>query len=345
MRYIKKSVALVALGSWLLGIGCGTSEAPESPASAIPDRSFEFALLGDNPYPPENVPRFEKLIADVNRHTALKWVIHLGDVLGSGLVGCSDEVMRARFDLFQQFEAPFIFTPGDNEWFDCVSEAAGGFDDYERLDFLRALFFPNPGLTTGGRAMEVRSQGSEPEFEEFVENALWIDNDVVFSTVHLLALTRPPTDPARAERRMNAALAWIAETFRLATERNSPGVFIAMQADPWVISGPPGPVRQLCSDCLQPRPGLERLYPVLERESVAFGRPVVLAVGDTHVFRIDKPLYSSDTGLLVENFTRVESFGHPYVHWVRVTVDPDDGAVFAFQEEIVDENVGGAAEL
>ncbi len=57
------------------------------------------------------------------------------------------------------------------------------------------------------------------------------------------------------------------------------------------------------------------------------------------------PLYSSDTGLLVENFTRVEGFGHPYVHWVRVTVDPDDGAVFAFQEEIVDGNVGGAAGL
>lgn len=342
-----KSTAMVfpLLGCWVLCIGCNTSQAPESPTTLASDRSFEFALLGDNPYPPENVPRFEALIADVNRHSELEWVVHLGDILRPSLVTCSNEMLRARFNLYQGFDAPFVFTPGDNDWFDCWQEAAGGFDEYERLDYLRKLFFPNPRQTTGGRAMEVQSQGSQADFEEFVENAMWTHNDVVFSTVHLVGLTRSPTDPARAERRMDAALAWISETFRLATALESPGVFIATQADPWFVSGLPALVSRRCPDCLQPRPGLERLYPVLEQESLAFGRPVVLAVGDTHVFRVDKPLYSSQTGLLVENFTRVEPFGHPYVHWVRVTVQPDEGAVFAFREEIVDGNVGGAAGL
>tara|TARA_R110002096_G_scaffold358509_1_gene551581 strand:- start:336 stop:539 length:204 start_codon:yes stop_codon:yes gene_type:complete len=66
---------------------------------------------------------------------------------------------------------------------------------------------------------------------------------------------------------------------------------------------------------------------------------VVLAVGDTHIFRVDKPLYRAD-GTLVENFTRVETFGHPNVHWVRVRVDPSERSLFTFRQELVPENVG-----
>ena len=82
---------------------------------------------------------------------------------------------------------------------------------------------------------------------------------------------------------------------------------------------------------------MDRLYPVLEELSIAFSRPVVLAVGDTHVFRVDKPLYSTDSGLLVENFTRVEPFGSPYAHWVRVRVDPRERELFSFHQEIVED--------
>ena len=183
--------------------------------------------------------------------------------------------------------------------------------------------------------MEVRSQGDDAGFAEFVENAMWLKNDVVFSTVHLVALTRPPRDPERARARMDAASAWITRTFQLAKALDSPGVFIATQADTWIVTGLPLLIEPLCPDCLQPRAGLERLCEVLEQQSLAFEGPVILAVGDTHVFRVDKPLYSSSDGELIENFTRVETFGHPDVHWVRVRVDPDDDEVFAFEQEIV----------
>ena len=69
-----------------------------------------------------------------------------------------------------------------------------------------------------------------------------------------------------------------------------------------------------------------------------FGRPVVLAVGDTHVFRVDKPLYSAETGQLVDTFTRVEPFGNPSIHWVRVEADPTRPEVFSFREELVEAN-------
>jgi hypothetical protein len=74
---------------------------------------------------------------------------------------------------------------------------------------------------------------------------------------------------------------------------------------------------------------------VLREQSLAFGKPVVLAVGDTHIFRVDKPLYT-DRNQLVENFTRVEVFGNPSVHWVNVLVEPDQPWVFSFREQLVE---------
>jgi hypothetical protein len=43
----------------------------------------------------------------------------------------------------------------------------------------------------------------------------------------------------------------------------------------------------------------------------------------------------------VENFTRVETFGSPYHHWVEVTVAVDDPNAFTFHQRIVMENIIG----
>jgi hypothetical protein len=137
----------------------------------------------------------------------------------------------------------------------------------------------------------------------------------------------PPSDPRRNQERIDAAIAWIQQTFRAASESDAKAVFLAMQADPWPLSGSGAAARI-------PRASLEWLYPVLAEESLAFGKPVLLAVGDTHVFRIDKPLVAAGSGL-VTNFTRVEVFGNPQVHWVNVKVEPDTPWVFSFREQLV----------
>jgi hypothetical protein len=307
-----------------------------SPAAG---QSFEFAFLGDNPYGGSfNVPKFQALIEDVNGWGDIGWVIHAGDTK-AGADPCSDRFLRSRFDLYQGFDPPFVFTPGDNDWYDCGRAAAGGFDDYERLAFLRGLYYPVAGQTTGGRSMAVRSQSSDAAFGDFVENVTWEREGVVFSTIHLIGAARPPTDPAVAERRMDAAIAWIRAAFARARELESPGVFLATQVDLWRVSGLPVVLRGLCPRCSEPTPGMDRLYPILVEESLDFGKPVVLAVGDTHIFRVDKPLYDPATGRLVDNFTRVETFGNPLVHWVRVVVDPETPQVFSFHQQLVAANL------
>jgi hypothetical protein len=93
---------------------------------SVEDSSFEFALMGDNPYFQENVSKFETLIEDVNRRSDLAWVLHVGDIK-TGTEPCSDELLNSRFALYQRFNAPFVFTPGDNDWFDCPTCGSSSF--------------------------------------------------------------------------------------------------------------------------------------------------------------------------------------------------------------------------
>ena len=72
---------------------------------------------------------------------------------------------------------------------------------------------------------------------------------------------------------------------------------------------------------------------------MAFGESVVYVHGDTHIFRVDKPLFGTTSRRSIENFTRVETFGHPNTHWVRAIVDPSDPNVFRFRPQLVKENL------
>lgn len=309
--------------SFLILTGCGTD-----------GQTLEFALIGDGPYSPEGEVVAERMIDDINARDGIEWVVHLGDTKG-GSQSCSDELLERRRALFDRFTMPFILTPGDNDWFDCVREAAGSFDDYERLAFTRALFFPDPSQSTGERTMALRSQALESDFTEFVENRMWEAGGAVFATVHLVAIMRAPTDSTVAARRMVAAAEWVRTAFETAKSTGAAGVFLATQVDLWPVSAPTEFQGEWCRLCGQPVPGMAPIYEVLSEEAANFDGQVVIAVGDTHVFRVDKPLPGPD-GVILQNVTRVEAFGEPNLHWVRVEVDPSESQVFTFYQELLD---------
>jgi hypothetical protein len=314
----------IAFGLFFI-IGLSACKSPEEP--------LQFALIGDGPYSPLGEKVAERMIDDINARNGVEWVIHLGDVKG-GSQSCDDVLLASRRTLFDGFEMPFILTPGDNDWFDCVREAAGSFDDYERLAFTRSLFFPDPALSTGQRPMALRSQALESDYSEYVENRMWEAGGAVFATVHLLAITRPPSDSTTAARRLSAAGDWVREAFRTARASGSAGVFLATQVDLWPVSAPREFQGEWCRLCGQPVPGLSPFYEVLSEEAASFEGQVVIAVGDTHVFRVDKPLPGPD-GSILQNVTRVEGFGEPNLHWVRVEVDPAERQVFTFYQELL----------
>jgi len=70
----------------------------------------------------------------------------------------------------------------------------------------------------------------------------------------------------------------------------------------------------------------------------AFSVQVVLVHGDSHYFKVDKPLNHTSGGGVLGNFTRVETFGARNTHWVSARVDPDNTNLFVFEPRIVPEN-------
>jgi hypothetical protein len=299
--------------------------------------AFEFALIGDVPYdgaPGQPYPPFDRVIAEVNRDHRLRWVLHAGDIK-NGSTLCSDEMFLDRLTRYNRFRVPVILTPGDNEWTDCHRVNNGPYAPLERLARLRQVFFPEPGQTLGGGNMTVDSQASRPGFEEFPENVRWSARHVQFATMHIVgsrnglapfdpasSVKRTPADDAEVQRRTQAALAWMDETFAQARAQRSAGVFLMIHGNPG-LEFPAGADRR----------GFESFLAALEAHVVAYGKPVVLAHGDSHYFRIDMPRLVTQPFL--KNFTRVETFGALNVHWVRVIVDPRLPEVFRFQAEII----------
>jgi hypothetical protein len=76
----------------------------------------------------------------------------------------------------------------------------------------------------------------------------------------------------------------------------------------------------------------------LRDAAMAFPGQVALVHGDSHYFKMDKPI-NGPKGGIVANFTRVETFGARNTHWVRATIDLNDPNLFKFAPQIVPENV------
>lgn len=153
--------------------------------------------------------------------------------------------------------------------------------------------------------------------------------------------------PCVEENYKAANIAWMKQAFAEAKASNSLGLVVLTQANPDFENFWPAAAKTRYFIPFIPR-GQTLPNPVtafgdyietLAAELESFEKPVAFFHGDTHLFRIDKPLYSKKTGRLFENFTRVETFGWPDTHWVRTSIDPSDPQLFRFKAEIVRDNV------
>ncbi|MEG3849861.1 hypothetical protein QT971_21210 [Microcoleus sp. herbarium19] len=309
-------------------IGLGTWSYAES----SPDKAFEFALIGDLPYSAEQEVQFPSLIADINRSPSA-FVVHDGDIK-SGSSLCDDATFFSRKQLFENFEMPFILVYGDNEWTDCHRSNNGGYDPVERLAKLREIF--NRGnQSLGKRTLTLTRQSENPQFAKYRENVRWIYHGIVFFAINMPGsnnnLGRTPEADIEYADRNQANLAWIAESFALAKRSNSKGIMLIAQANPGFELDPADKRRSGYSDFIA----------ALEAQTRNFPGQVVFVHGDTHYFRIDKPLphFTDETQLpRLKNFTRVETFGSPNVHWLRAFYDPKNPNLFEFKQQIVMQN-------
>jgi hypothetical protein len=331
-----KKYLMTAFIVFVLITGFGVLTYAQSSGDSLRDsfvsRPFEFALIGDLPYSAEQEAKFPSLMADINRSPAA-FVVHDGDIKNGSSV-CDDATFVSRKQLFDNFEIPFIFVYGDNEWTDCHRSKNGSYDPVERLAKLREIFSQG-NQSLGKRTLTLTRQSENPKFAKFRENVRWIYHGVVFFAINMPGSNNnfgrtPEADREYADRN-SANLAWIKECFALAKRSNSKGILLVAQANPGF---------ELDSTDKR-RSGYNDFIATLETETGNFPGQVVFVHGDTHYFRIDKPLpYFTDETQLprLKNFTRVETFGSPNVHWLRAFYDPTNPTLFEFKQQIVPEN-------
>lgn len=321
----------MAVGCLVLAAGCASTR-------------FEVGIVGDAPYSAGEEKKFPRVV-DAMNDSDLSFIVHIGDLQADprnhrdGSEPCTDQTLANRWQLLNAFRHPVIVTPGDNDWADCHFTKPST-DPLSRLAAFRRMFFPDE-RTLGQRTFSVVRQGSQPPFAKFVENARWVHGDVVFVTLHTVGfnnnLGRAPDADAEFAERDAANTAWMNEAFDVAERGRHKAVMILTQANPYLEDRWPQGYRNVMKMAPVPATpsGFRAFLATLERRAVAFKLPVALIHGDTHFFRIDKPFLQEGTFGLVENFTRVETFGSPYLHWVRVIVDPATPGVFTFRPELV----------
>lgn len=308
----------------------------ESGGGSRSRRSYEVALTGDLPYNEAQEAGFARVADEINGERDVAFTIFDGDFKnGSG--ECTDEVYSEALARFEAFRQPLVYTPGDNEWTDChrilaTDPASPNGDPLERLGYLRTALYPDPAASLGRRTLALESQAAAG----YPENARWSKGPVTYATLHVVgsndnlpvAPETSPGDPAEHAARSSATIEWMRSAFHEAIGRGDKGIVLSMQADPNFEVEPGDPSRS----------GFEDFLVALRDEVVAFDGQVVLVHGDSHYFREDKPLRTDDGGA-IGNFTRLETFGNPDVHWVRMTVDPRDPELFSFDQEIIEANL------
>lgn len=315
--------------------------------------SFAFGLWGDMPYAKngDGLKDGENMTRLVNSMNAsgLAFTVFDGDTKDGSSV-CTDSLIgQESIDLFNKVKAPTVYVLGDNEWTDCHRTNNGGYNNLERLDFLRQTMFVDD-YSFGQTKMRLHRQG--PAQGLYSENSRWLREGVVFVGLNVpgsnnnkvidgqcinakSVRTQADCDADNAEyqARDAANIAFLHESFQLAKQHNAAGLMVVIQADPSFDL----PETETFNERTQPGfDGYDAFLAALTEETNAFTGQVVLVHGDTHFYKVDKPLV--DQAHLVKNFTRVETFGSPNLHWIKVSVNTKNPNVFTFQPVIVSGN-------
>ncbi len=303
-----------ALGATLLLLAAASC----SVRAPHPD-AFSFAVVGDTPYHPGEEERFVEMMADLDR-AKLAFVVHVGDFKGGEK--CTDALYARRLAQFQASAHPLVYTPGDNEWTDCRRPYMGSMDPIERLARLRAMFFATPrslGRATIETAVQAScGQGSGAcRCAALPENRAWSRAGVQFMTLHVVGSDNnvgfDAANDAEAACRDAANGRWLDEVAGQAQRSGARALVIAMQANPWDSK----------------KPVFDRLRAQIVEVARRLDRPVLLIHGDSHTQRVDHP-FRDAMGDPVRGITRMETYGSPFVGWVRVDVDPGAPEVFSF---------------
>lgn len=361
MNTSKKNLKISAIAATVLVSASFivTSQIPANAANT-PMR-FTIALTGDMPYDAKGVLEVPNIIADINNNPKVDFTLFDGDTMSGKGDKCTDAAYPAlKTNFFDKFTRPIIYSVGDNEWVDCDRAVKGGFDPLTRLALVRSNFFQDATgayISLGGKfkgtTPKVLHDTVYPEMQMFSYKGITFIVPHVPGSANNAAVAQPTfktyndtaTDGNDAEYKARDAanVAWIAKGFAKAKADESVGVIVLIQANmDWE-----GYSRDAAAPNNENTAAFAATKQALLTGTLAFGKPVLLQNGDEHWYQVDMPmnetagkLIEKDKGTLVENFTRVQTFGSGFNHWVELTIDPRSESLWNFTPRIVKANIG-----
>ena len=335
--------------------------ATDSTANAAQAYKYSIALIGDMPYDAKGVAQTPNVIDAINSAN-LDLTLFDGDTMSGKGDKCTDAAYPAlKSGFFDKFFKPLFYTIGDNEWVDCDRAVKGGFDPLSRLALVRSNFFQkldgtyialgNSRGTTPAR-MAVSHDSNYPELQMFSYKGITYiiphvpgsaNNSVVekpaFKTYNDLA---KDGDDVEYKARDAANVDWINKGFEKAIVDGSAGVIVLIQANmDWE-----GFARDAAAPNNENTAAFANVKQALLTNTLKFKKPVLLQNGDEHWYQVDMPmnetagkLIEKDKGFLVENFTRVQTFGSGFNHWVELIINPHSENLWSFKVHIVKANL------
>jgi hypothetical protein len=349
-RIVFAAAAAAALAAAMF-VAIAQGAGPTSPGQGRGPETYTIGLFGDMPYNALGKSQYPSLLADINASKA-SFSIFDGDLKAGGDGPCSDSLYTTAIANFNTLERPLVWVPGDNDWTDCWGRYGPGTQPYsdpiERLNHERQLF-DSTDQSLGQRTLTLSRESSEGgQYALYSENVRWVYGPVVYIGLDVQGSNDNypyhDTDPfprsdaeiarqqAEEVARKAANLHWLSESFAYAKSIGAKGVLIDWQAD-----------LNFNNEQHLTNPHDWDAFPdyvnALTNETEAFSGQVALVHGDSHYFKVDKPL-NGPTGGVLANFTRVETFGARNTHWVSATIDPNDLNLFVFEPRIVAANVG-----
>jgi hypothetical protein len=329
MQYKWIALSVITLGTW----------------ASAQAQDFTFGLWGDMPYAKNaDAPKMQAVLDSINA-SDIKFSLYDGDIK-DGSSKCTDDVYSSAITMFNSLKKPVVYIPGDNEWTDCHRTNNGGYNNLERLDYIRKNMFATP-QSFGQEKLKLTTQGTVGQ--KFVENTRFEHGSIVFVGLNVpgsnnnlvlddkdcknkSARSSADCEAGNAEylERDAANIDWLKSSFTAAKASAAKGIVIAFQADP----GFDLPETEDEDESKQAKfKGYQKFIDVVVAETEKFAGQVLLVHGDTHFFKVDMPLRTPLN--MLPNLTRVQTFGSPSNHWVHVTVDSKRPEVFTVRPVIV----------
>lgn len=297
------------------------------PACAAQPR-YAFAVVSSAIGSQADAPAAQRLLATIGLDMHLSFVVYDGNLKGAD-EPCSDTLYERRLQWLQTSAIPLVLLPGQHDWADCTTPAAGRYDAAERLDFLRQTMFSD-AASLGRPTLSLTRESEVARFHAFRENVRWETGETVFVGLDIVGGNNHYSDAGgrngEFDDRAIASAFWLEHAAEYAKRRAAKALVVLFEADPDFSRYEEHADRfaWLRFARHRKRDGYLEFKRSLVNAARIFHGPVIVVHHSAHSlpggFAIDQPLYN-DRGTRVDNLTRIAiGLRDASLQWVQFDV-------------------------